>query len=117
MNKYKVDFTKVKCFIDKKFGDRRMTTPKPYDTIGRYFEGDIQSDYSINQDFETIKKIRSGEIDHWEGTGNAYTVTITKDYVHFQCEYADEEAAISLEDYERLLHMWQDFIEKPKPQK
>jgi len=73
----------MEFFLDKDNYCCVKNTANPDEqVIGDFFEGDIQgSDYYVNFIIDIINQIKNDEIENWQGTGNAHTISITKDKI------------------------------------
>lgn len=81
--------------------------------IGDYLEGDIQgSDYHVNLIINTIHQIQNGEIENWQGTGNAHTISISKDKINIFNEFTEMDVTIyDTQYFLSLLYQWKKLIE------
>jgi len=103
----------VKCLIDE-HGIRRARVDSPYEMVGLFLEGDVQGSlYHCKLLLSIIEKVKSGMESEWSGTGNAYTITITRDKVVLEYEYSDplETCEIPLFEFEKALKEWFQFIQ------
>jgi hypothetical protein len=85
----------------------------PYELAGDYLEGDVQTPHDVTELLDLTRRVASGELSHWEGTGNAFTVTLLKDRVKIACEFGDRGSVeLRPEDFEDLLERWGQFLAK-----
>lgn len=67
------------------------------DLLARFLESDVQGSVITAYDIlGMLDRVESGETDLWEGTGNAYTLTLTSEGALIQDELADEVEALHL---------------------
>ena len=108
----------VKCYIDE-HGFRRAEVSPPYQLLGWYLEDDVQGSlYHCKLLFSEIEKVKAGVEPEFSGTGNAHTVTITRDKVVIENEYLIESedcdisriCEIPLVEFEQALTQWFEFI-------
>ena len=104
----------MEFFLDKDNYCCVKNTANPDEqVIGDFFEGDIQGfDYYVNFLIEIINQIKNDEIENWQGTGNAHTISITKDKINIFNEFTEMEVTIyDFEYFLSLLYQWKKLIE------
>jgi hypothetical protein len=77
--------------------------------LARFLESDVQGSVITAYDIlRMLDRVESGEADLWEGTGNAYTLTLTPDGALIQDELADDSEALHLPlaDLREALSAW-----------
>ncbi|MBI1929410.1 YacL family protein [Candidatus Poribacteria bacterium] len=108
----------VKCYIDPS-GIRRAEVSPPYELVGWYLMDDVQGGiYSCKELLSIIEKVKTGVESEYSGTGNAHTITITKDKVVIENEYLIESedcdisriCEIPLFEFEKALTQWFELI-------
>jgi len=108
----------VKCYIDE-HGFRRGEVSSPYELVGWFLEQDVQGSlYHCQLLFSEIEKVKTGVESEYSGTGNAHTITITREQVVIENEYLieSEDCDISricempLLEFEQALTQWFEFI-------
>ena len=79
------------------------------DLLSRFLESDVQGSVITAYDIlGMMDRVESGETELWEGTGNAYTLTLTRDGALIQDELADDpgELHLSLAELREALNAW-----------
>lgn len=102
----------MRFFIDDDGNPRAVAAP-PKQALGWFLEDDVQgAPNSCRLILEEIERVERGEIDMWEGTGNAHTVTVRPDGVTIVNEFADdsEPAEVSVDEFRVALTRWRDLI-------
>ena len=75
----------------------RARAEAPDDLLARFLESDVQGSVITAYDIlGMLDRVESGETDLWEGTGNAYTLTLTPHGALIQDELADDTEALHL---------------------
>jgi hypothetical protein len=78
-------------------GHPRAQAEAPDDLLARFLESDVQGSVTSAFDYlETLDRVESGELHHWEGTGNAHTLTLTPDGALIEAEWEWEPRALQL---------------------
>ena len=103
----------MEFFVDKDNCCVKNTANPDEQVIGDFFEGDIQGcDYTVNLFIDVINQIKNNEIENWQGTGNAHTISITKDKINIFNEFTEMEVTIyDFEYFLSLLYQWKKLIE------
>jgi hypothetical protein len=107
----------MEFFLDKDNYCCVKNTANPDEqVIGDFFEGDIQGgDYYVNFIIDIINQIKNDEIENWQGTGNAHTISITKDKINIFNEFTEMDVTIyDFEYFLSLLYQWRKLIESRK---
>ena len=79
------------------------------DLLSRFLESDVQGSVITAYDIlGMLDRVESGETELWEGTGNAYTLTLTRDGALLQDELADDpvEFHLSFAELREALNAW-----------
>ncbi|HEX3129380.1 MAG TPA: hypothetical protein VH394_18740 [Thermoanaerobaculia bacterium] len=79
------------------------------DLLSRFLESDVQGSVITAYDIlGMLDRVESGETELWEGTGNAYTLTLTPDGALIQDELAEdpEELHLPLAELREALQAW-----------
>ena len=77
--------------------------------LAQYLASDVQESPEVTLLLlELLDQIESGELEGWEGTGNAYTLTLGPDGATIQPEFGSdaEPRRVSLEDLRDALEDW-----------
>lgn len=105
---------RVKPYLDNK-GWRRASVEEPYEVLGSFLEQDLQNSVPACKLFlEAIDAVKSGLIEDWQGTGNAHTVTLTRDKATIENEFAEPFIACELpiDEFRDAVMEWMTFIEE-----
>lgn len=89
-------------------------TVESRDLLAQYLASDVQESPEVTLLLlELVDQIASGELESWEGTGNAYTLTLEPEGATIQPELgADTEPRrVSLDDLRDALEDWLARIE------
>ena len=85
----------------------------PYETLGVFLVSDVQScaetcDIVLSE----CDAILSGKEQRISGTGNAHTVTMTREGVLIENEYTDElpPCRLSIEEFRQVIESWKKLI-------
>jgi len=100
-------------FYRDEHGYPRAKVPQPLEVLAWYLEQDVQGDLQWKQDVaDVMDRIQRGEIDHWEATGNAHTLLLSKEMARIETEYADplQSCELSQEDLLQAIRDWLDFV-------
>jgi uncharacterized protein YacL (UPF0231 family) len=93
-------------------GYPRVTVDPSLEALASFLEQDVQS--SVNSSNELLSLIGRAERDGttWQGTGNAFTLTIRADGALLQCEFDEElSCCLPLADLHSALLAWRSFIQ------
>ncbi|HVG10929.1 MAG TPA: hypothetical protein VNM67_24715 [Thermoanaerobaculia bacterium] len=88
---------------------------KAGDLLAQYLVSDVQESQEVTLLLlELLDQIASGELESWEGTGNAFTLTLTPEGATIQPELGTdtEPRRVSLDDLRDALEDWLARIEK-----
>lgn len=89
------------------YGFLRAETSPPCEPLASFLEQDIQlNERWVEELLEIIRAVDAGEMETWEGTGNAFTLTLTPGSAHLYNEYAPEECTLSSADLAAALRGW-----------
>jgi hypothetical protein len=83
------------------------------DLLARYLATDVQESPEVTlMLLELVDQVASGDLESWEGTGNAFTLTLTPEGATIQPELgADTEPRrVSLDDLREALEDWLDLL-------
>jgi hypothetical protein len=84
------------------------------DLLAQYLASDVQESSEVTMLLlELLDQIESGELESWEGTGNAFTLTLAPEGATIQPEFGtdDEPRQVSLADLRDALEDWLSLIE------
>ena len=97
--------------IDK-YGYPRAIVDESVELVSSFLEEDAQRDLSwCDKLLEIIKDVKNGNRKEWSGTGNAHTLTLTRNKATIENEFADlPPLEIDLPDIEIAVKGWRDFI-------
>jgi hypothetical protein len=92
--------------------------PPPNEALGWYLEQDIQSDAGSAQELlDLIDEVASGRREGWSATGNAHTLTLSRDGAVIENEFTEPPVIcrLSLDEMADALRRWMEFISAPVP--
>lgn len=95
-------------------GDPRARSRKKNDLLASFLESDIQgSDTYAREILEAIDKVAAGDLDEWERTGNAHTLSLTRAWAEIQPEIDDEAPSrrLPLRDLREAVRRWLELLE------
>jgi uncharacterized protein YacL (UPF0231 family) len=81
--------------------------------LGGYLEQDVQKDPEACRELlQQVEKVRKGAIEEWELTGNAYSLTLTRDKARIENLFSQSEkpCEMSLDDFEQAVSGWAELI-------
>ena len=87
---------------------------KPGDFLAQYLVSDVQESPEVTLLLlELVDQVASGDLESWEGTGNAFTLTLTPEGATIQPEFGSETEPrhVSLDDLREALEDWLAAIE------
>ncbi len=87
---------------------------KPADFLAQYLASDVQESSEVTLLLlELLDQIASGELESWEGTGNAYTLTLEPKGATIKPEFGTdtEPRRVSLDDFRDALEDWLASLE------
>ncbi|MEA2600577.1 MAG: hypothetical protein QOF89_1569 [Acidobacteriota bacterium] len=96
-------------------GDPRARCLGPGAVLASFLEGDIQGSGKHGREIlRAIDRIEAGKLDHWETTGNAYTLTLSPAGASLVSELDDEAKpyAIPLAQLREAVADWTAFLEE-----
>lgn len=82
--------------------------------LAQYLESDVQDSPEVTLLLlELLDQIEAGDLENWEGTGNAFTLTLTPEGATIQPEFGSdtEPRRVSLNDLRDALEDWFARIE------
>ena len=82
---------------------------KPGDFLSQYLASDVQESPEVTlMLLELLDQIEAGDLEGWEGTGNAFTLTLTPEGATIQPEHGSdtERRRVSLDDLRDALEDW-----------
>ncbi|MFC0228453.1 hypothetical protein [Serratia aquatilis] len=93
-------------------GYPRLDVEQEKQLVSEFLQFDVQSgEYNINLFLNSCKKVASKEIAEWDGTGNAFTITIKADSVTIENAYTYDELHLSsIAEFEWYLKQWERLI-------
>ena len=86
----------------------------PGDLLAGWLESDVQGSPEVARELlDLVDRIASGEMDRWEGTGNAYTLTLTPEGATIEAEWEEDAPSrrASLSEVREALAGWLDLIQ------
>lgn len=90
-------------------GSPRARGERPGDLLAGYLESDLQGSVtSTVRLLDLLDRLEAGEIEHWEETGNAYTLTLAPEGGTITPEWAEDVAPdlVPLADLRDGLSRW-----------
>jgi hypothetical protein len=84
------------------------------DLLAQYLVSDVQESPEVTLLLlELVDQVASGDLESWEGTGNAFTLTLTPEGARIQPEFGEdtEPRHVSLDDLREALEDWLARIE------
>jgi len=81
--------------------------------IADFLEEDVMGvENNVDLIIDNISQVQNGKIEIWEGTGNAHTISITKDKINIFNEFTEMEVTIyNFGYFLSLLYQWKKLIE------
>lgn len=81
--------------------------------IADFLEEDVMGvEDTVDLIIDNINQVQNGKIEIWEGTGNAHTISITKDKINIFNEFTEMDVTIyDFEYFLSLLYQWRKLIE------
>jgi hypothetical protein len=79
------------------------------DLLAQYLVSDVQESPEVTQMLlDLVDQVATGELESWEGTGNAFTLTLTPEGATIQPEFGSdtEPRHVSLDDLREALGGW-----------
>ena len=94
-------------------GDPRAHGEKGRELLARFLESDVQASVSHGRRLlAAIDKVAGGHLDEWEGTGNAYTLSLSPDGADIEPEMDDDEPLhLTLGELREALARWVKHVE------
>lgn len=86
-----------------------------YHLVASFLESDIQGSTSMSKMLlQAIKEVSSGEVPDWSMTGNAHTITLSKDEASIESDFdeSEPERRIPLSEFKQILSAWLTHLEK-----
>ena len=86
----------------------------PGDLLAGWLESDVQGSPEVARELlDLVDRIASGEMDRWEATGNAYTLTLAPDGATIEAEWEEDVPSrhASLSEVREALAGWLDLIQ------
>ena len=87
---------------------------KSGDFLAQYLASDVQESPEVTLLLlELVDQVASGDLESWEGTGNAFTLTLKPDGATIQPEFGSdtEPRHVSLDDLREALDGWLALLE------
>lgn len=84
------------------------------DLLAQYLVSDVQESPEVTQMLlDLVDQVASGDLESWEGTGNAFTLTLTPKGATIQPEFGSdtEPRHVSLDDLREALGGWLAVIQ------
>jgi len=85
------------------------------DLLAQYLVSDVQESPEVTLLLlDLVDQVASGDLESWEGTGNAFTLTLKPEGARIQPEFGADTAPshVSLDDLREALDDWLAMIEK-----
>lgn len=85
------------------------------DLLTRYLQSDVQESPEVTLLLlELVDQVSAGDLENWEGTGNAFTLTLTPEGATIQPEFGSdtEPRRVSLDDLRDALEDWLAGLEE-----
>ncbi|HWN41999.1 MAG TPA: hypothetical protein VNW71_07230 [Thermoanaerobaculia bacterium] len=79
------------------------------DLLAQYLVSDVQESPEVTQMLlDLVDQVATGDLESWEGTGNAFTLTLTPEGATIQPEFGSdtEPRHVSLDDLREALGGW-----------
>lgn len=102
---------KLKFYRDE-YSLPRVEVPNSYQALGTFLEGDLQGGFEASKSLlELIEKVQKGRLEKHESTGNAHTLTLSKNGVHIFNEFAIpvSECSLTLNEFYSAVKQWHQF--------
>ena len=96
-------------------GDPRARGEGPAGKLARFLESDLQGSAAHGRAvLRAIERIEDGDLDSWESTGNAYTLTLTPEGASLVHEIADkaDPLELSLSQLKEAVADWTAFVDE-----
>ncbi|HKV07388.1 MAG TPA: YacL family protein [Thermoanaerobaculia bacterium] len=94
-------------------GTPRAQCDPPGSTVADFLESDVQGSLELAHEIlRALDRIDAGTIDSWEVTGNAHTLTLSKQGVAIQSE-VDEDAGpmlLAKSQFREVMAGWVSFV-------
>lgn len=102
----------LKLYIDKN-GYPRAEVSARYQLIASYLEQDVQRNPEGSRNLiQIIEEVISETRKDWEGTGNAFTLILSKDKARIESEFLDpmESCEIPIKTFQKVLKQWDKLV-------
>lgn len=97
-------------------GAPRARAPKRHALLARYLESDLQgSDRAAARVLKALRDVASGKRKRWSETGNAHTLTLSRDGARIESELdeAAEPYELPLGELQESLDAWHRHVSEP----
>lgn len=105
---------KLELFRDED-GCPRAWGDGPGDLLAGWLESDVQGSPEVTRELlGLVDRVASGEMEGWEQTGNAYTLTLAPEGATLEAEWEEDAPArhASLSEIREALAGWLGLIER-----
>ncbi|QVN14296.1 MULTISPECIES: hypothetical protein [Burkholderia] len=101
----------MKIYVDER-GFLHAEMAEGQKIVGDFLSGDVQgSVYAADEYINACLSVENGEVEKWEGTGNAHTVIIEKGGVEIFNEYTEESLRIiGIKTFRSYLEGWRRYL-------
>ena len=95
-------------------GDPRAKTSRDQRLLGRFLEADIQGSVGMCDDvLAALDSIAAGRRKHWQMTGNAHSLAISKRLARLRPEFGSgPDLVLSLAELRQALLEWKALLDK-----
>jgi uncharacterized protein YacL (UPF0231 family) len=102
-------------------GDPRAQGKTGQDLLAAWLESDVQGSAALGKKIlAAVDKVRAGDLDEWERTGNVYTLTLSPEGADLRLaldsldglDGKTEPLHLSLADLRDAIARWVDFVEE-----
>jgi len=99
-------------FLIDSGGFPRVKADVGLELVGDFLEMDVQSSvFAVDEYLAATEDVVAGRIPVWEGTGNAFTLSIRMAGVDFYNEFTSEELqGLSVLDFSEYLTAWKQLV-------
>jgi len=94
-------------------GEPRARASEAQRLLARFLEGDVQGDaHYAREILAALDQVAHGARPHWQGTGNAHTLTLTPDIARLESDFDDtlEPYSLPLDSLRRAITGWLALI-------
>jgi uncharacterized protein YacL (UPF0231 family) len=102
-----------KLYFDSDGFPRAEFSP-PFQPLGCYLEQDVQGSIATCEEvLANCVDVINGEKNDWEGGGNAHTVSVERNRVTIENDFAEtgQVLVISIEDFMSAVRLWKQLLQ------